>query len=464
MEKSPVSTPILNIKPEDIDNFEKRGKYTVCIVGCGHVGVLHAVLFAEAGFRVLCFDTDQTVVNNVAKGKAPFSGNDIENRMRRHVKTGHLTATNDIKTAISHSDVVAITVPVRIDSRKKVDYSNIESTCKRIGPSLQLGSLVIIMKPVGIGVVESTVKETLENSSGFKLGIDLGLAYSPFYTLPGQTSETTTGRCRVIATTDTKSLRVASAVLGPITKGGMKKTENVKAAEIATLFDVQQQDVNIALANEFANFTEKAGVDYSEVNEILKSGSESLLSSPKLSNANAKEEPYLLLADAENLNVKLRIPAVSREINEQTAKHVANLVKDALRSCGKTLKRARVSLLGISQTPNIKNQPKRIVKQVAQVLTARGARISLYDPFFSENDLADLRPQFKKNLAEAVEGTDCLVILTGHEQFKRLNFNRLKIVMKKPSAIVDCEGIIEPSKVEKEGFIYRGLGRGVWTK
>jgi nucleotide sugar dehydrogenase len=464
MEKNLMSTPILNIKPEDIDNFEKRGKYRVCIVGGGQVGVLHAVLFAEAGFKVICFDADQTVVNHVAKGKARFSGNEIEGRMKKHVRTGRLTATNDIKEAISQSDIVAVTVSVRIDSKKKADYSNIDSICKRIGSSLQLGSLVIIMKPVGIGVVESTVKETLENSSGFKVGADLGLAYSPFYTLPRQTTETTLDRCRVIAATDTKSLRVASAVLGSITKGGLKKTESIKAAEMAALFDVQQQDVNVALTNEFATFCEKVGVDYFEVNEILKSGANSLLSSPNLSNANVQEEPYLLLADAENLNVKLRISATAREINEEAAKHVADLVKDALRSCGKTLRRARVSLLGVSQTPDIKGHPKRIVKQVAQVLTTRGARINLYDPYFSENDLADMRPQFKKNLTAAVEGADCIVILTGHEQFKRLNFNKLKIIMKKPGAIVDCEGIIEPSKVEKEGFIYRGLGRGVWTK
>jgi UDP-N-acetyl-D-mannosaminuronate dehydrogenase len=71
---------------------------------------------------------------------------------------------------------------------------------------------------------------------------------------------------------------------------------------------------------------------------------------------------------------------------------------------------------------------------------------------------------FKRSLNEAVEGTDCIVILTGHDQFKRLNLKKLRAVMKMPAAIIDLTGTIELQKVEKEGFIYRGLGRGVEKK
>jgi UDP-N-acetyl-D-mannosaminuronate dehydrogenase len=70
----------------------------------------------------------------------------------------------------------------------------------------------------------------------------------------------------------------------------------------------------------------------------------------------------------------------------------------------------------------------------------------------------------KKTSTDAVEGTDCAVIVTAHDQFRRLNLRKLKLAMKMPAAIVDLEGIVDPGKVEKEGFIYRGLGRGVWTR
>jgi nucleotide sugar dehydrogenase len=458
-----MSLPIMNAKPEDLNTVEKCGKYTVCIVGCGQVGIHHAALFAEAGFKVVCFDADQIVVNNVARGRTPFSRSETEGKIKEQVRKGRLTATSDIKKAVSPSDIIVVTVPVRTDGRKKPDYSNVEGVCKRIGQSLRLGSLVIFVKLAGIGIVESTVKEALENSSGFKVGTDFGLAYSPFHVPSSQGPAAPVDRPRLVAATERNSLNAASAALALVSRGGLEKTLNMKAAGAAALFQVQQKDVAVALANELALFCEKIGVDYFEATELL-AGSVSSFEPPVLSNEDAQEEPYLLLGDAENQNVKLRIPTVAREINEQTAKHVANLVKDALRSCGKPLRRSRVSLLGLSQTPNTKSHPNRIVKQVVQVLTARGARIRLYDPFFSENELGDLKPLFKKNLTEALEAADCIVILTGHDQFKRLGLNRLKVMMKTPSAIVDLERIVEPAKTEKEGFIYRGLGRGVWTK
>jgi nucleotide sugar dehydrogenase len=459
-----MSLPIMNVKPEDLDTPEKRGKYTVCILGCGQVGVHHAALFAEAGFKVVCFDADQIVVNNLAKGRPSFSGSETEGKIKEQVRKGRLTATNDIKKALSQSDIIVLTVPVRIDGRKKPDYSNVEAVCKRIGSGLRPGSLIIFLKLGGIGIVEGTIREALENSSGFKVGTDLGLAYSPFHVLGSHGSETSEGRPRIVAATERNSLNVASAVLSLVSKGELRKTGNMKAAEAAALFEVQQRDVGVALANELAFFCEKIGVDFFEASELLTGSVNGFPGSPALSNGKAQEEPYLLLADAENLNVRLRIPTAAREINEQMTKHATNLVKDALRGCGKTLRRSRVSLLGLSQTPNVRAPPKRIVRQIAQALITRGARIKLYDPYSSENDSGDLKPNFKKNLIEALEGADCIVVLTGHDQFKRLNLNKLKLIMKMPSAIVDFEDIIDPGKVEKEGFIYRGLGRGVWTK
>jgi nucleotide sugar dehydrogenase len=450
-----VSTPLILSKPEDLNTPAKRGKYTVCIIGCGQVGILHAVLFAEAGFKVICFDSDQTVVNNLMKGKAPFSGDEIRNKMKSQVKNKKITATNDVKEAVSSSNVITATIPAKIDSKKQVDYSTIESMFKKIGQSLAIGSLVIVARLTGIGVVEGSIKEALENASGLKVEKDFGLTYSPYQSISGQ---------RMIAASDKNTLGIASAVLEPISKGELKKTSNMKAAEAAALFTVQRQDLNLAFTNELTQFCEKTCVDYLEVDKLLKGNAYDSSSASALPNAPSKDEPYILLAEAENLNFKLRIGEVARDINEQAAKHVANLVKDALRSCGKTPKRARIALLGISEIPDMKGCPKRIVKELAQVLTTRGCRITLYDPYFSEEDIADSQVRPKKSLAEAIEGSDCIVIIAQHDQFKRLNLAKLKLMMRRPSAIVDLEGIVEPGKVEKEGFIYRGLGRGVWTK
>jgi nucleotide sugar dehydrogenase len=458
-----MSSPIIHIKPEEIDTVEKRGKYTISIIGCGQIGVLHACLFAEAGFKVKCVDADQTIINSIERGKMPLLKREIELKLKNYVKTGLLNATTDVKTAVSQSDVIAITIPVEIDEKKKVNYSNMENTLKQVGSSLRSGSLVIIMGTVGVGVTHGLIKEILENTSGFKAGADFGLAYSPIRVFNGQTMETLVKLERFVAATDKNSLNSVSALFGIVTKDHVKKTADVKAAEAATLFEIIQQDVNIALANELALFCEKVGVDYLEAHKLV-NDLHCGLSLPMLSYENIREEPYLLLEDSENLNLKLRIPAIARELNEDAVKHAVNLTKDALRSCGKTLRRARISLLGMSRIQNMKSSPKKMVEELAKTLEARGAKVSFYDPYFSGDELAEVQQHFKKNLAEALEGADGILILTGHDQFKRLNPKKLRVMMKMPAVIVDLEGIVEPDKVEKEGFIFRGLGRGVWTK
>jgi UDP-N-acetyl-D-mannosaminuronic acid dehydrogenase len=460
-----MSSSILYIKPEEIDTVEKRGKYIASVIGCEQVGVLQACLFAGAGFKVKCVDADQTIVNSIARGRMPHLKHEIELKLRNYAKTGLLDATTDAKTAVSQSDVINITIPIKIGEKKKVDYSNLENTCKRVGSSLRRGSLVVIMSTVGIGVTQGFVKEILENTSGFKTGTDFGLAYSPIQLFNGETLENLANQERIVAATDKNSLNAASIILGIVTKGCLKKTECVKAAEAVTLFEAVQQDVNIALANELALLCQKVGVDYLEAHKLAKVGTYPMLSLPTLIGENIREESQLLLEESENLNLNLRIPAIARETNEEIVKQAVNLTKDALRNCGKTLRRARISLLGILQIPNMKSPSKKVAAELAKMLEARGAKVSAYDPYFSGDETGETTQyHLKKSLTEALEGVDCILILTGHEQFKRLNLNKLKALMKMPAAIVDLEGIIEPIKVEKEGFIYRGLGRGVWTK
>jgi UDP-N-acetyl-D-mannosaminuronate dehydrogenase len=146
--KKNMSTPLIHAQLKDLDTAEKRGRYTVCIVGCGQLGVLHALLFADAGFKVICFDADQTVVNNLMKGKTRYSEDETQTKLKNHVKSKQIAATSDMKEAISKSSIILLNVSPRIDSKKKIDYSSIENTCNKIGQSLVWGSLIIITKPM----------------------------------------------------------------------------------------------------------------------------------------------------------------------------------------------------------------------------------------------------------------------------------------------------------------------------
>ena len=447
--------PVLHLKPEEIDTTEKRGKYTVSVVGCGQKGVLYAIAFAEAGFKVICTDADQSLVKRLAKGKTPFSEREMESKLKNFMRTGQLSATNELKNAISQSDIIIMTIATKIDAKKSADYSEVESSCKHAGAGLRRGALFIYGGIAGFGFTEGVIKESLENTSGLKAGEDFGLVYNPLQVSEDQPVASIANQELIVAATDKTSLTAASTVLSTITKKVIKQTLDVKAAELAMLFKVAQRDANIALANEFAVFCENAGTDYFETLKLL--DIHELGFFPTIAEEENRSEAYLLLENAENLNTKLRLPALARQINEDMVRHAVNLAQNTLRSCGKTLRRARIAVLGTVK-------PKTAAENFVRMLEAKGAKISRFDPLFSKNELLDAPREIKRSLNEAVEGTDCMVILTGQDQFKRLNLKKLQAIMKMPAAIVDLTGIVEPQKVEKEGFIYRGLGRGTGKK
>ncbi|MBS7621187.1 hypothetical protein KEJ32_03630, partial [Candidatus Bathyarchaeota archaeon] len=202
------------------------------------------------------------------------------------------------------------------------------------------------------------------------------------------------------------------------------------------------------------------GIDYFVARNFLGSNTNMHMQSTSTS-----EALKILLEEAENLNVKLRISEAALGLDEEVLRHKVELVRDALKSCGKPLRRAKIALLGFSQTPNTADIPKYSAKKIVSMLEKKGVKLTLYDPYTSWKAITDLEhAQPKKSLVEAIEGADCIVILAAHEQLKRLNLRKLKLLAKMPAAIVDLEGILDPVKVEAEGFIYRGFGRGVWKK
>jgi nucleotide sugar dehydrogenase len=451
---------MLSTKSVETETSEQREKLVVGIVGCGRIGVLHACLFAEAGFRVICADSDQAAVERVLKGKVQFLKHEVEPVLRKNLTSGRLKVTSDLKAATSQGNIIVVTTPIIVNDKGGVDYSPLEKVLKMIGSSLRKETLVIITSVVGIGIMDELIKEILESSSGFKTGSSFYLAYSPILFPERQTLKSLTSYRRIVAASDEASLEAAVNVIKTVTNAEVVKTMNLKAAEAAVLFEAIFQNVNSALDNEFALFCEKFGIDYSAARNLLSSG----MSMP-MQLTPTSEEFRILLEEAENLDIKLRITETAMELGEEFLKHGVELIRDALKNCGKPLRRSKIALLGISQTPNTADVPKDSVKRIVSLLENKGAKLTFYDPYWSGKALTDFEHiSIMKSLVEAVEGADCMVILTGHDQLKRLNLRKLKLLAKMPAAIVDIESVLDPTKVEAEGFIYRGFGRGIWKK
>jgi UDP-N-acetyl-D-mannosaminuronic acid dehydrogenase len=323
------------------------------------------------------------------------------------------------------------------------------NTLKQVGAALHAGVLVVYGEVAGLGFVEGTMKETLENTSGLKAGQDFILAYVPTQNPQGKLLLEPKAGLRLRVAADGQTGRNVASTLFKTITDSVIQIKDVKTAEAAALFAVAKRDADAALANELAIFCEQAGVDYYEA--LKASGFDNPSFLPGADDDETKKEAYLFLEGAENLDSKLRLPGLARQINEDMVKHAVNLTQEALRSCDKTLRRARIAVLGTVK-------PVGNSAVFVKALMLKGAKVSLHDPA-SRSDASELGVT-KTSLNEAVEGADCIVLLASEEPLKPLNLRRLKALTKAPSVMVDLTGTLDRGEVEAEGFIYRGLGRG----
>jgi nucleotide sugar dehydrogenase len=433
---------LLNLTPLDVDTPQKRANYRVSIIGCGEKGIFYANTFASSGYQVVCTDADPSVTKKVTKGKTSSSEPQTDAKLKKYLTAGQISVSSDRKKAVAQSDIVVIAVSAKVDDQKKIDTTQVVSACKQVGTTLQRGTLVIYCGVAGLGFTGSIVKETLENTSGLKVGADFGLAYNPVLLMNARRESIELN----VAATDPTSLQATVTILKTLTKN-VTQICDLTTAEIATLFAIVKRDVNRALANELAVFCERASLDYFEVAKLLGLNAWGFL--PSITETEGQDEPYLLLDVAENLNVKLRLPTLARQINEDMVKHVVNLVQEALRSCEKTLRRAKVAVLGPAGQVGL--------DLLVKMLMAKGAKVNVYDPT-AKKQAPDAAA--KTSLNDAVEGADCLIVLSGQEQFNRFNLKKIRALMKSPAVIVDLVDKFDPREVETEGFIYRGLGNG----
>ena len=449
----------MKLAGKDLESPDKRREYTVCVVGCGRTGLVTACLFIEAGFNVIGVDSSSHTVHQLQKGKSTFTETDFRKFIEPHIKNGRFRATTNLRKAVSESNIIIIGIQSALDKKKKPDYSRLEKTCKHIGLSLTAGSLIIFQNTMGPGMTETVAKEILETASGLEAGTNFGLAYSSTLNNSTHLSRDVANCTKVVGGITKRSLKVACLILDTITKGEIVRVKDIKTAEAVKLLEESYKDVNIAFANEFAQFCEEAGIDFVKVRNIINP-----LKFSRMAGLHKSRDSYFLVEEAEAVDVKLRMLSLATKINDETLDHAIRLLRDALRTCQKSLRRSKIAVFGISSVPNRKRAANSATKKLVNQLKKRGASVKVYDPFFSHKELSRMSYDAEATLSKTVEGADCLVVAVAHDRFRRLNLRRTQMLMKQPAAVVDMGQVINPVKAEKAGFVYRGFGRGVWTE
>jgi UDP-N-acetyl-D-mannosaminuronic acid dehydrogenase len=458
--------PPLSLEPGEIAVRIRDGALTVGVIGLGWMGLPTACLYAEAGARVLGADMNPKVVERVSKGDPPIDEQGLSAMLKKAVRANKLTVSTSTEETAANSDILFIIVPTMIDRQKRADYSAVEDACVSVGKSIRNGALVIFESTCGPGVTERVVKTTIEKYSGLVAGQGFGLAYSPIRAMGGRALQDMQSYSKVVGAIDKKSLEAACATLSVIVKGELIRVRDIKTAEISKLFETIYRDVNIGLANEFAILCEEIGVDYGEAMKAANSQPYSHLhaTGAGVGGHCLPVYPYLLATEAYALEAKLRLVLDARKINDFMPRHVAKLASDGLRVCGKSLKRAKVVVLGISYRPNVKETRYSPSLELVEILKKRGARVTAFDPLYNASEMGTMELTSEPTLRRSVEKADCVILAVAHDDFKNMDTIELAAHMSKQGLIIDCTSVLDPVSVEKSGLVYRATGRGLWTR
>ncbi len=447
----------------EIDTNDKRAEYRVAVIGRTPEALIEACAYAEAGFSVICADPSPAFRESLLNEKAPLPSNDIRRRMSKHASAGRLALSGDVKSAVNQSHIIILAMSFMLDKKNRPNSSEMEKCCRVIGSALRAGTLIIVASASRVGFVGVTLRGILENDSGLTVGKDFGLVYSPNTRTVTRQAAKGSEQERIVAADDKTSLAMGVKILNIIHNQRVRAVEKIRVAEAAVLFAASMEYVEAAVAQELGTFCESSEIDYVDIDKLIAS-SKCAGSFSRIASDDTRLESCLLLDDAESLGVKLRGVAQAMEIWTERPKHSIAVIRSALRSCGKPLRRSRITILGLAERLNEQSSPKRIGIELLELLRIREGRMTFYDPYVKVDGLSNIEHWRKGDLYEAIEGADCVVIVTGHDQFAELDLRKMRISMRKPAAIVDLARVLDPEKVEKEGIVYRGFGRGVLPK
>jgi UDPglucose 6-dehydrogenase len=431
----------------------------VAMIGTGYVGLVSGACFADFGHEVVCVDKDKEKIAALMRGEVPIYEPGLNEVVAINARAGRLKFTTELSGAVAEADAVFIAVGT--PSRRGdgfADLSFVYDAAREIARALD-GFTVVITKstvPVGTGdEVERIIRETRPDA-------DYAVVSNPEFLREGAAIRDFKLPDRiVIGTTDTRARELMSELYrplylnrSPILFTGRRTAELIKYAANAFLA------TKITFINEIADLAEKVGADVQEVARGIgldnRIGSKFLHAGPGYGGSCFPKDTVALIKTAQDHASPLRIVEAVAAVNDARKRAMARKVSAALNGDvrGKT-----VAVLGLTFKPNTDDMREAPSIPLITALQDMGAKVRAYDPVGMEQAKSLIgNVTFCDDAYSCARGAAALVIVTEWEQFRALDFDRLKAVMAQP-VLVDLRNVYRPDEMSRRGFAYEGIGR-----
>lgn len=455
-----VST-VKNAAGDLLDRIRDRTA-VVTIVGLGYVGCPTAVAFAEQGFKVIGADLSEEKIHRIREGRPPIHEPGLEERLQRVVKNGLLEATTDVDAACAQGDCVLLIVPTPVDAMRQPDLSYVRGASRTAAGNLRRGQLVVLESTTYPGTSEEIVLAELNrNKDGLRAGPDYGVAYCPERYNPGDTEHNLSNLVRVVGAIDDDWADCAAALYGTLNGDQIARVRDLKTAEAVKVIENVQRDLNIALVNELARIFERLGIDTHEVLDAAatKWNFIKYTPGPGVGGHCLPVDPYYLTSIAERVGYHPRVILAGRATNDAMPKHVADLVMDGLNEVERAVKGSKVAVLGLAYKAGSGDARESPARRLVQLLDARGAQLALVDPLVEDDAVQEVFGHPSTPLDDALQGAHAVVVVTDHDEIRRLQVARIKELADASCLVVDTRNLLDPEEVTQAGLRYKGVGR-----
>jgi UDPglucose 6-dehydrogenase len=431
----------------------------VTVIGTGYVGLVSGACFADFGHQVVCVDKDAAKVAALARGEIPIFEPGLAELVATNVREGRLEFTTDPSGPVRDADIVFLAVGT--PSRRgdgHADLSYLYAAAREIAPALS-GFTVVATKstvPVGTGdEIERLIRKDRPDA-------DFAVVSNPEFLREGAAIRDFKLPDRiVIGTEDVRAKEVMNALYrplylnaAPIVFTSRRTAELVKYAANAFLA------TKITFINEIADLCEQVGADVQEVARGIgldnRIGGKFLHAGPGFGGSCFPKDLVALMKTAQDHAVPLRIVEAVAAVNDARKGAMARKVAGAL---GGDARGKTVAVLGLTFKPNTDDMREAPSVALIAALQEAGAKVRVHDPAGMEAAKKVLRDVTYCNGPYAcAEGADALVIVTEWEQFRALDFERVKKVMA-GAVVVDLRNIYPPDEIRALGFVYHCVGR-----
>lgn len=386
------------------------------IIGQGYVGLPLAQAAVGAGISVVGLESNPETVDALNAGKSHVG--DISDSALVEMLNSGYGATADV-TTIADADVVVICVPTPLGDQGVPDLTYVTSAATQIAENLTAGTLVVLESTTYPGTTEEVVQPILEQS-GLALDTGFHLAFSPERIDPGNPTFGLRNTPKVVGGATPASTRAAAEFYGTFIET-VVTTRGTREAETAKLLENTYRHVNIALVNEMARFCHDLGIDLWNVIDAAATkpfGFQAFYPGPGVGGHCIPIDPnYLSYEVQRKLGYPFRFVELAESINDSMPAYVVDRVQDALNDVSKPIKGSSVLLLGVTYKANVKDQRESPARPIAELLAAKGARLSYHDPRVARwtTEIGELESE--TDLEAAVAAADVVMLLQAHREY-----------------------------------------------